>query len=112
MQTAAAGPRRAAATASRPYEERAGPRQQCYGSTRCLPTPQLSTAPPGLSPPACWRPPYRRPVSYTHLRAHETKANLVCRLLLEKKKKTQNRIGYPAARTSYQRNNNTDHNPQ
>ena len=28
------------------------------------------------------------PVSYTHLRAHETKANIVCRLLLEKKKKT------------------------
>ena len=28
-----------------------------------------------------------RAVSYTHLRAHETKANLVCRLLLEKKKK-------------------------
>ena len=27
-----------------------------------------------------------QPVSYTHLRAHETKANLVCRLLLEKKK--------------------------
>ena len=27
-------------------------------------------------------------VSYTHLRAHETKANLVCRLLLEKKKLT------------------------
>ena len=25
-----------------------------------------------------------RTVSYTHLRAHETKANLVCRLLLEK----------------------------
>src|SRR5660398_298605 len=38
------------------------------------------------------RPPARDitsgPVSYTHLRAHETKANLVCRLLLEKKKKT------------------------
>src|SRR5660398_93892 len=31
--------------------------------------------------------PRHRPVSYTHLRAHETKANLVCRLLLEKKKK-------------------------
>src|SRR5660397_284565 len=31
----------------------------------------------------------RIPVSYTHLRAHETKANLVCRLLLEKKKKNQ-----------------------
>src|SRR5660398_250752 len=30
-----------------------------------------------------------KPVSYTHLRAHETKANLVCRLLLEKKKKTR-----------------------
>ena len=29
------------------------------------------------------------PVSYTHLRAHETGRNLVCRLLLEKKKKTQ-----------------------
>src|SRR5660397_272957 len=27
------------------------------------------------------------PVSYTHLRAHETKAKLVCRLLLEKKTK-------------------------
>ena len=28
-------------------------------------------------------------VSYTHLRAHETVLDLVCRLLLEKKKKTQ-----------------------
>ena len=28
-----------------------------------------------------------QPVSYTHLRAHETGRNLVCRLLLEKKKK-------------------------
>src|SRR5678809_1695883 len=28
------------------------------------------------------------PVSYTHLRAHETGRNLVCRLLLEKKKKS------------------------
>src|SRR5674476_1615851 len=34
-------------------------------------------------------PPHARtvvPVSYTHLRAHETGRNLVCRLLLEKKK--------------------------
>src|SRR5660397_259307 len=31
-------------------------------------------------------------VSYTHLRAHETKANLVCRLLLENKKKTTTTI--------------------
>src|SRR5450759_5502494 len=29
------------------------------------------------------------PVSYTHLRAHETRHDLVCRLLLEKKKKPQ-----------------------
>src|SRR5660397_205717 len=30
-------------------------------------------------------------ISYTHLRAHETKANLVCRLLLEKKKKKKHK---------------------
>src|SRR5665811_2481087 len=30
------------------------------------------------------------PVSYTHLRAHETVLDLVCRLLLEKKKQTKN----------------------
>ena len=28
----------------------------------------------------------KTPVSYTHLRAHETPEHLVCRLLLEKKK--------------------------
>src|SRR5678815_4904131 len=32
------------------------------------------------------------PVSYTHLRAHETPEHLVCRLLLEKKKKKVNDI--------------------
>src|SRR5665647_3852863 len=31
--------------------------------------------------------PTQLPVSYTHLRAHETDSYLVCRLLLEKKKK-------------------------
>ena len=31
---------------------------------------------------------YLRAVSYTHLRAHETVLDLVCRLLLEKKKDT------------------------
>ena len=31
---------------------------------------------------------YQSPVSYTHLRAHETVLDLVCRLLLEKKKTT------------------------
>ena len=33
------------------------------------------------------------PVSYTHLRAHETVLDLVCRLLLEKKK--SNQLKYP-----------------
>eukprot|EP00658_Telonema_sp_P-2_P081456 TRINITY_DN8350_c0_g1_i3.p1 TRINITY_DN8350_c0_g1~~TRINITY_DN8350_c0_g1_i3.p1 ORF type:complete len:125 (+),score=20.59 TRINITY_DN8350_c0_g1_i3:123-497(+) len=32
------------------------------------------------------------PVSYTHLRAHETPEHLVCRLLLEKKKKKQYKL--------------------
>src|SRR5680860_47055 len=32
------------------------------------------------------------PVSYTHLRAHETDSYLVCRLLLEKKKKNKKNI--------------------
>ena len=31
-------------------------------------------------------------VSYTHLRAHETVLDLVCRLLLEKKKNTRSQI--------------------
>src|SRR5450759_1688352 len=35
---------------------------------------------------ACWTEDDPDPVSYTHLRAHETR-HLVCRLLLEKKKK-------------------------
>src|SRR5450756_2916741 len=34
----------------------------------------------------------RTPVSYTHLRAHETRHDLVCRLLLEKKKKKKQQI--------------------
>src|SRR5450756_2331227 len=34
----------------------------------------------------------RIPVSYTHLRAHETRHDLVCRLLLEKKKKNKHRL--------------------
>ena len=32
------------------------------------------------------------PVSYTHLRAHETVLDIVCRLLLEKKKKKNSQI--------------------
>ena len=34
------------------------------------------------------------PVSYTHLRAHETVLDLVCRLLLEKKKNTNTQLYY------------------
>src|SRR5665811_2440680 len=34
------------------------------------------------------------PVSYTHLRAHETVLDLVCRLLLEKKKKASSTLAY------------------
>ena len=37
-----------------------------------------------------------RPVSYTHLRAHETVLDLVCRLLLEKKK---NNLTHASLRT-------------
>ncbi|WDT36763.1 hypothetical protein PVA38_10890 [Streptococcus pneumoniae D39] len=33
-------------------------------------------------------------VSYTHLRAHETVLDLVCRLLLEKKKKPTTSLSY------------------
>src|SRR5450759_378218 len=40
--------------------------------------------PSGFQAPA-WKP--KRSVSYTHLRAHETRHDLVCRLLLENKKK-------------------------
>src|SRR5665648_572407 len=36
--------------------------------------------------PSCTISHPEKPVSYTHLRAHETRHDLVCRLLLEKKK--------------------------
>ena len=37
----------------------------------------------------------QKAVSYTHLRAHETVLDIVCRLLLEKKKKTtDNKLSY------------------
>src|SRR5450759_5850051 len=42
-------------------------------------------------PPTSGRRTYVRAVSYTHLRAHETRHDLVCRLLLEKKKKTKHK---------------------
>src|SRR5665648_1298164 len=46
--------------------------------------PVVGSAAPGVHP----APIYFKTVSYTHLRAHETRHDLVCRLLLEKKKNT------------------------
>eukprot|EP00658_Telonema_sp_P-2_P041699 TRINITY_DN29858_c0_g1_i1.p3 TRINITY_DN29858_c0_g1~~TRINITY_DN29858_c0_g1_i1.p3 ORF type:complete len:109 (+),score=24.85 TRINITY_DN29858_c0_g1_i1:118-444(+) len=43
--------------------------------------PLHSVPPDFIAPRSC----PRTPVSYTHLRAHETPEHLVCRLLLEKK---------------------------
>jgi len=53
-------------------ESRRRPVMNCIRCARCI-----SVCPVGLEP---------YPVSYTHLRAHETRHDLVCRLLLEKKK--------------------------
>eukprot|EP00656_Telonema_subtile_P025569 TRINITY_DN27615_c0_g1_i1.p1 TRINITY_DN27615_c0_g1~~TRINITY_DN27615_c0_g1_i1.p1 ORF type:complete len:314 (+),score=7.89 TRINITY_DN27615_c0_g1_i1:99-1040(+) len=53
--------------------------------------PPPKTAPPKRTLPKkkpAKKPPAPTPVSYTHLRAHETVLDLVCRLLLEKKKNT------------------------
>src|SRR5659263_686763 len=49
--------------------------------------PKTPSTPPAASTSAT-PPPGPEPVSYTHLRAHETRHDLVCRLLLEKKKKS------------------------
>src|SRR5450756_2888194 len=65
---------------------------KAWRSTRGTPT---AATPRGLSGRRSPRSPRARPwvgappapVSYTHLRAHETRHDLVCRLLLEKKKR-------------------------
>ena len=46
----------------------------------------LASLPASVKKIADVQTPLQTPVSYTHLRAHETGRNLVCRLLLEKKK--------------------------
>ena len=70
------------------------------GNRGPLPTPKFSHGPSTTPPVSRPTPPtkfapvqtppapkaYTSPVSYTHLRAHETRHDLVCRLLLEKKK--------------------------
>src|SRR5680860_1648468 len=48
------------------------------------------TVPSGRNTGASWA----TSVSYTHLRAHETDTYLVCRLLLEKKKKEHDNLTY------------------
>ena len=47
---------------------------------------------PGLENEARQKTRRRKPVSYTHLRAHETSLHLVCRLLLEKKNRPRTTI--------------------
>ena len=46
--------------------------------------------------------PITLPVSYTHLRAHETVLDLVCRLLLEKKKNSTHYNSFPTYNTKRQ----------
>ena len=59
--------------------------------------PMLTTRPSGASSSALLGGARPLPVSYTHLRAHETVLDLVCRLLLEKKTtiKVQNHTRLP-----------------
>ena len=54
---------------------------------------------------------YRKgmPVSYTHLRAHETGRNLVCRLLLEKKKTKTTNIKIKKKKKEEKTYKKTDH---
>ena len=50
------------------------------------------------------------PVSYTHLRAHETVLDIVCRLLLEKKKKSKKNINHVAINTLYPKTTHSSYN--
>src|SRR5450756_3079569 len=66
-----------------------GPQAQPVGDVTsvdvCRQTPGTTGGPPAI---LCESDLFSTPtVSYTHLRAHETRHDLVCRLLLEKKKK-------------------------
>src|SRR5674476_1477327 len=61
------------------------PRTQPPGSSRKRPKTATSPWIRGHQVPLSVVDDSLRPVSYTHLRAHETGRNLVCRLLLEKK---------------------------
>src|SRR5450756_1238812 len=63
-----------------PHNVERGTFVEVDGVVQPAPAPRFSRTPPG--PPG----PTAAAVSYTHLRAHETRHDLVCRLLLEKKK--------------------------
>ena len=58
-----------------------------YGADRVQLQGHASSGQQGIEMIASYKPDLI-PVSYTHLRAHETVLDLVCRLLLEKKKHT------------------------
>src|SRR5665647_1184075 len=64
----------------RPAPLRAVRRCQRHGTHRSVVACRARTEAHGCGAGGC------NPVSYTHLRAHETDSYLVCRLLLEKKK--------------------------
>src|SRR5450756_2964532 len=78
------------------WNERASPRWQMRSDG----TPWISRPLSRMVPASVgYRPEIRlnsvvlpAPVSYTHLRAHETRHDLVCRLLLEKKTKKKKKI--------------------
>src|SRR5665213_269755 len=62
--------------------------ERCYNCNKMSPGCRTCAGCRRSSPTYVWvSTDYENPVSYTHLRAHETGRNLVCRLLLEKKKK-------------------------
>ena len=65
--------------------KRQGVLEQMVDELVSLPKEQRPVAAFEIARTACWL----GPVSYTHLRAHETVLDLVCRLLLEKKKKVK-----------------------
>src|SRR5665809_154118 len=82
--------------ASDVYKRQVHARDRARGGHQ--PRQHVGVAPQGASVAGAPEPELRRyqlrgPVSYTHLRAHETKANLVCRLLLEKKKQLLAQLG-------------------
>src|SRR5674536_188907 len=72
--------------------------QSCAGAPRCKQRGMFA-------------PPLQTPVSYTHLRAHETPEHLVCRLLLEKKKNTNTATHPPPTHPTPQPPNSTNKQP-